>query len=311
MYTNPTHDMRDKVAAELATFFPLEEEEKEKQPAPKKEEQEAQDKAEQQEQEHADYLDDLETGVGSEVQTEGRVQYHDHTATVRRPSMRIARRAIPVSQGIGLRFPHRYFTDKGIFAQRLLTEAGIMVDGSSSMRWTDEDMKLLMEKLPAVKIGLYSGVSGLRNAAGEQIIGRICILAKDGRFARFDGKDPEMDGSNEVDYEALQLLARWPKPRLWLSDGFVCGGLFSGPPKYSPEMGYYNHRDGRIHELCNAWMKAHEIYRVPNQATMHKLLKREKVRLYRTTTPHPDDVVVYGDVTDQFPVKCEPVVFQL
>jgi hypothetical protein len=311
MYTNPTHDMRDQVAAELATFFPLEEEEKEKQPAPKKEEQEAQDKAERREQEHAEYLDDLETGVGSEIHTEGRIQYHDHTATVRRPSMRIARRAIPVSQGIGLRFPHRYFTDKGIFAQRLLTEAGIMIDGSSSMSWTDEDMKLLMEKLPAVKIGLYSGVHSVRNAAGQPIVGRICILAKDGRFARFDGKDKEMDGSNEVDYEALQLLAKWPKPRLWLSDGFVCGGLHSGPPKYHPEMGYYNHRDGRIHELCNAWMKAHEIYRVPNQATMHKLLKREKVRLYRTTTPHPEDTQIYGDVSDQFPVKCEPVVFQL
>jgi hypothetical protein len=58
-------------------------------------------------------------------------------------------------------------------------------------------------------------------------------------------------------------------------------------------------------------MKAHEIYRVPNQATMHKLLKREKVRLYRTTTPHPDDVPHDGDISKEFPVKCEPVVFQL
>ena len=42
-----------------------------------------------------------------------------------------------------------------------------------------------------------------------------------------------------------------------------------------------------------------------------RLLKREQVRLYRTTTPHPDDTPQYGDISDQFPVKCEPTVFQL
>ena len=310
MYTHPTHEMRDKVAAELASYFPLEKEEEDKPPPPKREEQEAQEEEERKEQEHAEYLDQIETGVGSEVATEGRVQYHDHTATVRRPTMRIARRALPVSQGIGLKFPHRYFLDKAIFSQRILTEAGIMIDGSSSMQWSDDDMKLLMEKLPAVKIGVYSGVhSGILNSAGESIVGRICILAKDGRFARFDGKDPEMDGGNDVDFEALQLLARWPMPRLWLSDGDVCGGLHSGPPIHHPIVGRFNYSDGRIHELCNSWMKAHNILRVPNLATMHKLLKRQKVRLYRSTVRHQDDTE--WDITGYYPRACEPVWFQL
>lgn len=311
MYTNPTHEMRDQVAAELATFFPLIEEEEEKPPPPKKEEQQAQEEAEREEAEREDYLDKVETGIGSEIQTEGRVQYHDHTATVRRPSMRIARRAIPVSQGIGLRFPHRYFLDKAIFSQRLLTEAGIMIDGSGSMFWTDEDMQFLMTKLPAVKIGIYSGlIPGLTNAAGESLVGRICIIAKDGRFAKFNALDNEMSGGNDVDYEALQLLARWPKPRLWLSDGFVCGGLHTGKPQHHPQMGYYNSSDGRIHELCNAWMKAHDILRVPNRETMHQLLNRQKVRVYRSTVMHPDDVGLLR-IGDMFPVPCEPVMFQL
>ena len=312
MYEAPTHEMRDKVAAELSTFFPLEKEEEDKPPPPKPEEQEAQDEAEREEAEHEEYLDKIETGIGSDIVTEGRVQYHDHTATVRRPSMRIARRAIPVSRGVGLRFPHRYFLDKAIFAQRLLTEAGIMIDGSGSMQWTDDDMKLLLEKLPAVKIGLYSGVRpGIRNAAGESIFGRICILAKDGRFARFDGRDPDMDEGNDVDFEALQLLARWPRPRLWLSDGIVCGGMYVGPSKHHEPVGFYI-RDGLLHEKCNAWMKAHDILRVPNRETMYKLLKRDRVRLYRTCTLHPDDHPGL-DYTGTFPagVEPEPILFQL
>lgn len=309
MYSHPTHEMRDQVAAELATFFPLEVEEEEKPPPPKKEEQQAQQEAQQEEAEHAEYLDKVETGIGSDVVTEGRVQYHDHTATVKRPSMRIARRAVPVAQGVGLRFAHRYFLDKAVFAQRLLTEAGIMIDGSGSMSWTDTDMQFLMSKLPAVKIGMYSGVSGQYNKDGDPIVGRICILARDGRFARFEGRDPGTDDGNDVDLEALQLLARWPRPRFWLSDGFVCGGLYGGPPQDHPIHGYYNDTDGRLHELCNRWMKRHDILRVPNRETMHRLIERKKVRLYRTTTPHQDDVS--WDISSQFPVDPEPVFFHL
>jgi hypothetical protein len=303
MYQTPTHHTRNKVASELAVFFPLEQEPEQKPPPPKKEEQEAQDAAEQEEEEHAEYLEKLETGIGSDVVTEGRVQYHDHTATVRRPSMRIARRAIPVSQGIGLRFPHRWFLDKAIFSQRLLTEAGIMIDGSGSMRWTEEDMQLLMSKVPAVRVGVYSG------SAGDSVFGRFCIIAKDGRFAKFTGLDPEMNGGNDVDFEALQLLARWPKPRLWLSDGMVCGGVIVGPPTKCPPMGYYNESDGLLREKCDSWMKAHEILRVPNTQTMHKLLSRQKVKLYRSTVAAQEDVDF--NISGCFPYEAEPVWFQL
>lgn len=316
MYAEPTHEMRDKVAAELATFFPKEEEEEDKPPPPKKEEQEAQDHAEKEEQEEAARAEEQETGVGSEVFEKGRVQYHDHTATIRRPTMRIARKARPVSQGIGLKFAHRWFLDKAIFSQRLLTEAGIMVDGSGSMTWTDEDMQDLVAKLPAVKVGVYSGVDcGHFNSDGLPIIGRICIIARDGRFAKYTGLDPECNGANEVDVEALKLLATWPKPRLWLSDGCVCGGVFSGPPKDNPTMGFYNNADGRIHEICNQIMRAHEIYRVPNREVMHKILRREKVTVYRNTTRSDEELQqegrTYATSAEFYPVAPAPVPFQL
>lgn len=317
MYTHPTHEMRDQVAAELSTFFPLEAEEEEKPPPQKKEEQKAQDKAEAEEQAHQEYLDEQETGVGGDLVAHGRVQIHDHTASLRRPSVRIARRVVPVSQGPGLRFAHRYFVDKAIFGQRLLTEAGIMVDGSSSMSWTDEDMRFLMTKLPAVQIGIYSGVrsSEWDHKTGLSYVGRICIIAKQGRFARFDKIDPEMNGSNDVDLEALWMLAKWPRPRLWLSDGEVCGGLHTGPSKFHKAIGRY-YSDGALYEKCDAWMKAHEILRVPDRETMHKLLNRERVTLYRTCAPGMEfferrfnaSVHNYGDI---YPVKPEPVTFQL
>lgn len=312
MYQKPTNAMRDKVAAELAEFFPLQEE-KQPEPKPKPEEQEEQDKAEQEEQEAAEQLELEETGIGGEPVTQGDIQIHDHTANLRRPSMRIARRHVPVSVGVGVRFAHRYMLDKAIFSQRLLTEAGIMIDGSSSMRWTDDDMKLLMDKLPAVKIGLYSGLhSSARRGSSTPLYGRICILAKDGRFAKFTGLDPEMNGGNDVDYEALQLLARWPKPRLWLSDGLVCGGKHGDKPgpKYGNHGQYF--RYGLLHELCDTWMKAHEILRVPDTETMHKLLRRERVTLYRTSRAAHDESQGYGNHA-YWPdtVQPEPMTFQL
>lgn len=308
MYQSPTHEMRDKVAAELLLFFPLEEQEEEKPPPQKQEEQEAQDQAEKEEQKHEDHMEALDTGVGSEVFTSGHIQLHDHTAAVRRPSMRIARRSVPVPQGTGFRFAHRYFLDRSVFSQRLLTEAGIMIDGSGSMLWTDEDMQFLMTKLPAVQVGVYSGIDGVFAPDGTRIWGRICTIAKKGRFAKFTGLDPECNGANCVDYEALQVLATWPKPRLWLSDGLVCGGLHGGEPaKYHLAIGEYL-TNGKLHEMCDAIMKRAEIYRVPTREVMHKLLNRERVRVYRSSTPVQSDTPFS---IGPYPVEPMPYLFQL
>ena len=308
MYERPTDRRRNEVAAELACLFPATEEEQ-KQPPPKPEEQEAQEQAKHLEEEHVRYLEALETGVGSEAQVRAGVEYHDHTATIRRPSMRIARRNVPITQGIDMRYAHRYMLDKAIFRQRLLTEGGLMIDGSGSMRWTNDDLVRVMEALPAIRVGIYHGFWGSTSGG---VYARICTLAKDGRFAVYPGRDPGASSGNDVDYEALQLLATWPKPRFWLSDGLVCGGVHSGPPLHHEIAGRYTRQDGRIHELCSAWMKRHEIYRVPDKETLFRLLGRQRVTLARTTRSlaNADN----GDGDDWWwpaNVRPEPITFTL
>jgi len=116
MYEDPTDDRRNRVAAELATFFPAQIQEKEEQPPEKPEEREKQREAKRREQERDEEEDKQETGAGAAVQTKGRIEYHDHTTAIRRPSMRIARRSVPVSQGIHFKYAHRYMLDKAVFA---------------------------------------------------------------------------------------------------------------------------------------------------------------------------------------------------
>jgi hypothetical protein len=294
MYREPTDERRNQVAAELAMFFPIpeEEEEPERTPPQKQPEKEAEEKAQQEEDDYDAELDRQETGVGSEVVVEGGIEYHDHTTNVRRPSMRMARRRIPVSQGVDMRYAHRYMLDKGIFSQRLLTEGGLMIDGSGSMNWTNDDMQEIMRLIPAIWVGIYSGFNSFSLGAHRtgRVYARICTIAKHGKFARFDGLDAGHNDGNECDFEALQLLAKWPAPRFWLSDGMVCGGKHSGPPQHHERVGRMTYGDGRIHELCSAWMKRHNILRIPDKETLFKLLKRQRVTLYRTTRPatgHP------------------------
>lgn len=310
IFETPTDETRENMAVELAKFFPAVKPPEPPPPPPKPEEEEARKEEEKKEAEAEVEVEKAETGVHADLESHGTYELHDHAAKVRRPSMRIARRAVPVAQGTEVRYAHRYFQDGAIFKRRLLTEAGIMIDGSSSMRWTNEDMIKVVDRLPAVKVGLYSG----NDHATEGIVGRICILARDGKFSKFTGKDPDMKGGNAVDYEALQLLARWPKPRLWLSDGIVCGGVHSGKPseKYDFDAGYY-HRWGKLHDLCNALMKRAEILRVPDNETMHKLLARQRVTLYRSTRPGRTEQRGQPREDRQWPPNClpEPISFQL
>lgn len=323
MYRHPTDTRRNAVAAELAAFFPVPEpeEEPERTPPQKETETAAEKEIEKQQEIFEQEKDKQETGVGSEVQRIKGVEYHDHTATVRRPSMRIARRRTPVAQGIETRYAHRYMMDKAIFSQRLLTEGGLMIDGSGSMQWTEADMQEIMKVLPAIWVGIYSGFGySYGSMTGRytegRVYARICTIAKQGRFARFDGLDAGHTDGNDADLEGLQLLATWPKPRLWLSDGMVCGGVHDGKPEHHEAVGYFQ-GNGRLHELCSAWMKRHDILRVPDKETLFKLLKRQRVTLYRTPRPS-DDHPTYGNGAYNLGIKLwpdtykpEPVQFQL
>jgi len=309
MYSDPRNATRDAVAIELAAFFKRDEE-PEDAPPEKAEEKAAQAEAKAEEKLREDREERDETGIGADPLEAGGVEYHDHTTAIRRQNTRIVRRMVPVGQGIHLRFTHRYLIDKAVFGERRLTEGGIMIDGSGSMSWTTEDMIALVERLPAVTVGIYSGNDGVRRRDDIRLIGRICTIAKNGRFAKFTGLDPGTSGGNAVDFEALTLLARWPSPRLWLSDGYVCGGPNSGacghPEHY---VGWYA-TYGKLYEMCDLLMRQHNILRVPDRGVMNRLLKREPVTLYRSSTPGEDSRNYH---VDDWPAdkRPEPVRFQL
>jgi hypothetical protein len=280
MYEQPTNRMRNEIAAELSTFFPpVQQEEKPDLPPLKPEEQAKQDEAKKDEEAREQKKEEEAHGAGAEPQEQGHWEIHDHTTSIKRPSMRIARKERPVFAGVKFTFMHRYMLDKAVFAQRLLTEGGIMIDGSGSMNWTDEDMELVLSKMPAVWIGKYNGANKYTDKG--RIYGRVCILAKNGLFAKHMGRrESDSTQGNEVDLEALKMLATWPKPRLWLSDGLVCGGKFDDRPVYHPGMGGWIERHGVLAEKCNQVMRSGEILRVPDLETMHRLLRRERVTLY-------------------------------
>jgi hypothetical protein len=294
MYEQPTHDMRDHVAAELAAFFPPEQKEDKPEPPPpmKEEEAEAQKEAEEKEAEQEKRQEEDESGAGAEAVEQGHYEVHDHTASIKRPSMRIARRERPVFAGTKFTFAHRYMLDRAIFAQRMLTEGGIMIDGSGSMHWTDEDMEMVLSKMPAVTIGRYSGF--YKYGTASPIRGRICILAKKGRFsAHVEAQEEGASMGNDVDFEALEMLATWPKPRFWLSDGLVCGGKHDGYSTNPQLVGIdgWIRSHGKLVEKCNAFMKQHEILRVPNRQVMVRLLQRQRVTVYGSCiTRNPADL---------------------
>ena len=271
----PTSEMRDEQLAALAKFFPpktiakspvpLKEEVKKKLEEAKKEEKEA-DEREEKRKSGADATPDTKGGY---------FDIHDHTASIKRPSMKIRRKETPVGYGNKLTFSHRWMMDRSVFARRTLTEGGIMIDGSGSMNWTDEDLQAILSKLPAVWVGIYSGFYG----ASRGQLGRICVLAKKGRWSTYTHEKGKGFG-NEIDLEALELLARWPKPRIWLSDGEVCGGIHDLPDPSAKGIMMQSH--GPLVTACTKVMKRHEILRVHTKEELLQLISGQRITAYRT-----------------------------
>jgi hypothetical protein len=315
MYHDPSPATRDEVTLELATFFPIDE--PPELPEEKEEEKEEQRELEQKEQAKEEQQDEDEEGgvKNSWTVLSGNIQYHDHTKGRRRPKVTIHKGWRPTDFGFKVRYPHRYTIDKSIFGVRAASEGSLMIDFSQSMKWDNSDLLFLLEQMPEIFIAGYTGVHD------PQYYGRICVIAQDGRFNVFNGIDPECDGNNAIDLEALELLAKKPAPRFWLSDGMVTEGrhivpymdsagrlepYLTKPFEKLPPMakGFL----GTHHELIskvNALMKRAEIIRVPNAETMRALATGKRVTVYRTCTPEQpvQRTRWYGDAIEPAPVK--------
>jgi hypothetical protein len=113
-------------------------------------------------------------------------------------------------------YPQRMLSDRRIFAGRrgARTYPGaVLVDCSSSMALTSAQVEQIMDAYPAVEIRAY---------CSDTKVGTFRVIAKDGRRVHHDMVNPD-GGGNGIDGPALAWLARAPRPRFWISDGFVTG----------------------------------------------------------------------------------------
>jgi hypothetical protein len=127
---------------------------------------------------------------------------------------RHARGKRSAEEGDVLRDATRLLTDGRIFAGRRRKVGGsVLVDASGSMHWDTEALIEVVSSAPAATVGVYSGQGGR---------GMLRVVAKRGRRVPDELVRTPMRG-NEVDIPALEWLGKQPGPRVWLSDGQVCG----------------------------------------------------------------------------------------
>ena len=127
------------------------------------------------------------------------------------------RRRRSATEGVELRYVHRFASDQRVFAiPRPRPRGGgtVLVDVSGSMRLDADDIARIVEDAPgSTLVAIYSG----RKTSGE-----LRIVVNDGRRAGAHQLRPYGRG-NVVDQPALEWLARQRGPRVWISDGRVTG----------------------------------------------------------------------------------------
>lgn len=153
----------------------------------------------------------------------GLIDIHRHTL-VNRSSARAANtRWSPTDQGGPLKYPHRLFDGVRVFA-RHAPGGSIICDGSGSMSYHDNHLRLAFRTLPRVWFGIYS--SHTHRTGPVQPAARLCIYAADGRVAPYDTNhlhEPEHSGGNDpADLATLAYaVAHTPPPWVWVSDGLI------------------------------------------------------------------------------------------
>ena len=126
-----------------------------------------------------------------------------------------ARRWLARDFGQVLRRADRFFTDRQAFGYRQVTKqrgGTVIVDGSSSMSLSDDDLTALLEAAPAATIAIY------REHARKST---LTVLSDQCRRVR-DLSGVPYGAGNGCDAAALQWGIGHSEPRIWYSDGEVC-----------------------------------------------------------------------------------------
>ena len=140
------------------------------------------------------------------------------TNTIHKAVREIAKRNS--DRGIVPKNMHRMTTDKKVFTNKTTVAGGsMMIDCSGSMALYEEDIREIIDYLPAANIAGYVGYHDKIDGYD----GMIRVIAKDGRIDTSAFEALESYGANSVDLDGLKWLAEQPEPRIWISDQQVIG----------------------------------------------------------------------------------------
>lgn len=157
---------------------------------------------------------------------------------------------------------HRMTIDRKVFSSRKSVAGGsMMIDFSGSMGWTDEEVREIIDLLPASTIAGYVGYNNLIDGYD----GRINIIAENGKMDSRAINDLMQWGANSVDLDALKWLAKQPEPRIWVSDQAVYGVDEKG---YNRELPY----KAKLEIL--RFMQTHNIIPIESYDTVYKVAKQ-------------------------------------
>lgn len=166
------------------------------------------------------------------------------TLTIQRPELPIPLPKLnahgkwrPSDTGAFPRRMERWATDQAVFATRGRQRGGtILLDGSSSMSLSTQQIEDCLKGAPAALVAVYSGTG-----AG----GTLTILAQRGKRVR---TIPSRPGGNVVDGPALRWLVEQRAPRVWVSDGGITARGASGSETSASAAMYRE-----VAELCMAF----------------------------------------------------------
>lgn len=123
----------------------------------------------------------------------------------------------------------RWSIDKRIFrTKKRVKGAAVLVDVSGSMDWSEEDLRRVLEEVPAATVALYSG-NGTK--------GDLVIVAHRGRRTVWGAVKGYIHGGNVIDGPALEWLAEQPQEmKVWMSDGGTTGPHDNAGGTHSQDM---------------------------------------------------------------------------
>ena len=166
-------------------------------------------------------------------------------------------------RGVVPRRMHRMASDRKVFTRKTTVAGGsLMIDCSGSMGLYKEDIREIVELLPASNVAGYVGYN--RKINGYD--GQIQIIAQNGRISNEALEDLTCWGANSVDLEGLRWLAEQPEPRIWVSDQMVFG--------VNEETGKNDYLDNEKRDEIARFMRKNNIIPIEERDTVLKVARQ-------------------------------------